>query len=82
MVLPPDVLVPSTELMQAIRMFSTHGYKLEKKQQESIRDILDDMRSHYGQEERLPRTVAKDIIRQINNVRLQLGEDLEKDSKD
>ncbi len=80
-VLPPDVLVPSIDLMKAIQMFSAHGYKLEDKERESIKDMLDDMRCHYGQTERLCKSVAKDIIRQINNARLKLGEDPTKDPK-
>ena len=81
-VLPPDTLVPSPYVMEAIRLFASHGHKLDKEEWDSVDSLLDDLRAHNVQAERLSKTLAKDIIRRINNARLELGGDPSEDSED
>ncbi len=80
-VLPPDVLVPSIDVLKAVRMFSSHGHKLDKKERESIDTVLDELRDHSAASERLDKRVAKDIIRRIENARIKLGEKPSDDSE-
>ncbi len=47
----------------------------------SIRGILVDLRCQVAEAERLPNTIAEDVIRQINNARIKLGEDPSDDSE-
>ncbi len=44
--------------------------------------MLDDLRCHDAQAERLSDNVARDIIQRINNARIKRGEDPSKDSDD
>ncbi len=80
-VLPLDVPVPSIHALKAIRLFSTHCYKLDEEERESIAGLLDDLRSHTADAERLSKSVAKDILRRIDNARIKLGEDPSDDSE-
>ncbi len=79
-VLPPNTLVPSPYVMDAIQLFADHGYKLDKEEWASIDSTLDEMRAHDVQAERLSKTLAKDIIRRINDARIKRGEDPAADS--
>ncbi len=81
-VLPLDAPVPSIHALKAIRLFSSHCYKLDEEERESIEGLLVDLRSHSAEAERLSRSVAKDIIRRINKARIKLGEDPSDDSED
>ncbi len=81
-VLPPDTLVPSPYVMRAIRMFSDHGHKLDEEEWASIDSLLDELRAYSAEAERLPKTLAKDIIRRLNNARIKLGEDPGDDSEE
>ncbi len=81
-VMPSNALVPSHYVLDALRLFPEHGYKLDEEEQESIARVLDNLRCHDAQAERLSDDVAKDIIRRINNARIKLGEDPSKDSED
>lgn len=74
-VLPQDAPVPSIDVLKAIRLFSSHSYKLDQEERDSIEGLLDDLRCHTAEAERLSKTVAKDVIRRINNARIRLGED-------
>ncbi len=74
-VLPPDTLVPSPYVLEATRLFSDHGHKLDEKEWDSIDSLLIDLRCHSAQTERLFKTTAKDIIRRINTARIKRGED-------
>ena len=80
-VLPPNTLVPSAHVMEALRLFSDYGYKLPKEERESIAGLLEDLRCHDAQAERLSSTIARDIIRRINTARIKLGEDPSTDSQ-
>ncbi len=81
-VLPKDALVPSNHVLHAIWLFSNHERKLDEEERESIDRLLDDLRCHDAQAERLSKSVAKDIIRQINKARRKQGEDPSGDSGD
>ncbi len=74
-VLPPDTMVPSPYVRDAIWLFSKHGHNLDEKEWASIDSLLDEMRAHDVQAERLAKTLAKDIIRRINDGRIKRGED-------
>ncbi len=82
-VLPKNALVSSDYVSKAIRMFSTYAHEIDdEEERESIDRMLDDLRCYVAERERLSKSVARDIIRQINNGRRKRGEDSSGDSED
>ncbi len=82
-VLPKNALVSPDYVSKAIWMFSTYAHEIDdEEERESIDRRLDDLRCYVFEQERRSKSVARDIIRQINNGRRKRGEDSSGDSED
>ncbi len=81
-VLPNNALVTSPVVLKVIQQFSDHGGELEEDEQHRIDGRLDDLKCELAQSERHTKSIARDLIRQINKGRRKRGEDPSDDSED